>query len=183
MACAKFGDRIARHNTLRDVLYDAAAGAALNPAREVRHLLPGTDARPGDVFIPRWVKGRDAALDVTVTSPLAACHVAGAASVAGSALVKAVDRKTQGAAEQCHQQGLEFLPMAVETLGGLHKVAVDQVKQLAAALARQSGRDENEVSRHLFQSFSLNLMKGNAALLLGRRPDGDFLEARVDGEE
>ena len=51
LGCAKHGDRIARHDQLRDVLYEAAASAALAPVKEERHLLPGTAARPGDVMI------------------------------------------------------------------------------------------------------------------------------------
>ena len=48
----------------------------------------------------------------------------------------------QGAAEACRQQGHAFVPLAMETLGGLHKVMVAQVKMLAAALARHTGQEE-----------------------------------------
>ena len=54
---------------------------------------------------------------------------------------KAYSRKVQGAAEACRQQGLAFVPLAMEALGGLHKVTVAQVKMLAAALARQTGQE------------------------------------------
>ena len=37
---------------------------------------------------------------------------------------------------------------------------------LASVLARHTGQEEGEASRHLFQLLSLGLMKGNAALLL-----------------
>ena len=63
-------------------------------------------------------------MDVTVTSSLASSHVTGAAANAGAAMEKAYTRKLQGAAEACRQQGLAFLPLAMEALGGLHKVTV-----------------------------------------------------------
>ena len=44
LGCAKHGDRIARHDQLRDVIFEAAASASLAPAREERHLLPGSAA-------------------------------------------------------------------------------------------------------------------------------------------
>ena len=44
LGCARTGDRIARHNMLRDVLFEAAASADLGPSKEERHLLPGTIA-------------------------------------------------------------------------------------------------------------------------------------------
>ena len=74
-------------------------------------------------------------MDITVTGPLARSNVAAAAEEAGSALAKAVQRKVQGVAEACQQQGLVFLPIALETLGGFHQVAVEQVKRIGAAIA------------------------------------------------
>ena len=61
------------------------------------------------------------------------------------ALEKADRRKVQGAAEGCRQQGLVFGPLAMEALGGLHKVTVAQVKMLAAALARHTGQEEERL--------------------------------------
>ena len=118
-----------------------------------------------------------------MTSPLAPSNLAAAIAQAGGALTKAYTRKVRDTAAACQQQGLVFLPIAVETLGGMHHVAVGQLKKLATALARQSGTDEREVTSHLFMRVSLHLMKGNAALLSSRRPDGDLAEAELDGVE
>ena len=48
----------------RDHVYQMAAAAVLNPVKEGRFLLPGTDRRPADVFISNWAAGFDAALDM-----------------------------------------------------------------------------------------------------------------------
>jgi hypothetical protein len=42
LCCANEGERIARHNALRDALYSTAAVASLGPTKEVRFLLPGS---------------------------------------------------------------------------------------------------------------------------------------------
>ena len=159
------------------------SNASLGPSKEERHLLPGSAARPGDVLIRRWSDGKDAALDVTVTSPLASSNLAAATARPGGALEKAYDRKMRDTADACRQQGLVFLPMALETLGGMHQVAVNQLKRLGAALARHNGTDEREAVSQLFQRISLHLMRGNAALLTSRRPDSDYLAAELDGIE
>ena len=70
IVCGSHGERIARHNQLRDAIYQVAASANLAPRKEENALLPGTNARPADVFIPNWTGGRDTALDVTVVSPM-----------------------------------------------------------------------------------------------------------------
>ena len=67
MCCGSGGERISRHNALRDALYATAVSAALGPTREGRFLLPGGDRRPADILIPNWTRGKDSALDVTVT--------------------------------------------------------------------------------------------------------------------
>ena len=83
---------------------------------------------------------------------------------------KACERKVNGAADACREQGIVFLLLAVETLGGLHKTAVQQMKRLAAALAGHTGQEE-----------SLNLMRGNAGMMTTRSPVDDFPQAQVDG--
>ena len=84
MVCGTGGERIARHNALRDAIHDTAAAAGLAPQKEGRALLPGTNRRPADIFIPRWAGGRDAALDVMVTHPLKEGTRARAATEPGS---------------------------------------------------------------------------------------------------
>ena len=79
------------------------------------------------------------------------------------------------------REGLVFLPFAVETLGGLHKGAVTQVKLLASALARCKGLEEGEVTGQLFGRLSLTLMRANALMLSSRCQDADFPLPQVDG--
>ena len=165
------------------MLFEAAASADLGPTKEERHLLPGTIARPGDVTIRRWINGKDGAIDVTVTGPLSPSNVAGAAAEAGSSLTKACKRKVRETAEACRQEGIVFLPFAVETLGGFHSGATAQVKQLAAALARCKGSEEGEVTSQLFGRLSLTLMRANALMLSTRHQDADFPLPEVDGIE
>ena len=168
--CGTGGERIARHNFLRDALFETAASAGLAPSKEGRALLPGNQRRPADVLIPHWSGGRDGALDVTVTHPLQDLTRAGEAAQAGHALTVAYDKKMKGASEQCSQQGLAFIPIVAESFGGWHQVAQEQIKKLAACLARHTGQDEGEATSHLFSRCALLLQRGLAALLLNRIP-------------
>ena len=174
LGCGSHGERIARHNLLRDALHQAAGAASLAPVKEGRFLLPGQDARPADILIPGWSGGKDAALDVTVVSPLQQAMVRGASEVDGYALNEAFKRKVAKAGEPCRQQGISFIPLAADTFGGWHGVAAEQVQKLGRALARQSGEDEDQTVRHLFQKLSLLLMRGNSALLINRVPVVDI---------
>ena len=72
IACGSQGERIARHNHLRDAIYHAAATASLAPLREERALLPGVEQRPADVLLPHFSGGRHCCIDVCVVSSLQA---------------------------------------------------------------------------------------------------------------
>ena len=179
LCCGTGRERITRHNTLRDHLHQLAASAALNPSKESRFLLPGQNLRPADILIPSWAGGLDTALDVTVVNPLQAALVVGVAATPGHALSHRYSTKMAGAAEDCRRQGIKFLPVVVETLGGWHQGAEQEVKKLAGAKARHTGQEEEEALRHAFTRLSIILMKGNAAILSNRIPN--FSPAHVDG--
>ena len=179
LACGTAGERIARHDHLRDALFQTAASANLAPRKEEKGLLPGSISRPADVFIPNWTGGRDTALDVTVVSPLLLTRIEDSAARPGHTLTVAFSDKCRQTHQACEREGIVFIPLPVETLGGWHERAADQIRKLARAAARNSGSEEEEVTRHLFQRLGILLVKGNAALLANRIPS--FPSPEVDG--
>ena len=63
------GDIIIRHNTLRNLVGDFAAGGLLSPQLEKQGILDNTTGRrPDDVTLQRWNAG--GAIDVAITSAL-----------------------------------------------------------------------------------------------------------------
>ena len=113
------------------------------------------------MFIPNWAGGLDAALDVTVINPLQGATAVEAAATPDHALELRYGTKMYGAAEACKREGIVFLPLVVESLGGWHKVAERKIKKLAAAKERQ---EEEEAVKHAFTRLSVLLMHGNAAI-------------------
>jgi hypothetical protein len=55
-----------------------------------------------------------------------------------------------------------------------NKQTVEEVNKLAAALARQTGEDEKEATRHLWQR--LQLQRGNSMMFTNRIPTIDGAE-------
>ena len=165
------GETIVRHNALRDDLHRGAITAGLTSRREVRRLLPGIDARPADIFIRRWIRRRDTAFDVTVINPLQRATVDRAAAVPGHALEVALRRKNTQSFEACQREDIVFVPLPVETLGGWHADAAAEITRIARALARETGKEERTAIQHLFKRLSISLARGNAALILSRKPN------------
>ena len=91
-----------------------------------------------------------------------------------------LNRKMRGTAEACHRQGVAFMPLVVESYGGWHEMGVREVERLGAALARQSGQEEDEAVRHLWGKLGILLQRGNAAILANRVPS--FPVPAIDGQ-
>ena len=166
MVCGTGGERISRHNALRDAIFDTAASAGLAPLKEERALLPGNNRRPADILLRHWCGGKDAALDVTITLPLKSDNRAGAALTPGHAASVTFENKMRGAAELCRAEGLAFVPIVAESLGGFHPVAIEQLKRIASALARHTAQEESEAIHHLLSRCSLLLQRGTASPLI-----------------
>ena len=78
--------------------------------------------------------------------------------------------KMASAGAACQAEGITFIPLVFESLGGWDDRAIKELKKLASALARHSGEDEADTWRKLIIRISILLMKGNTALLSGRIP-------------
>ena len=120
-------DRRNRHNAIRDVVFCAAQSAALASSKETPNLFADSLSRPANVFLSIWSHGRPAALDVHVISPLQQQSVGKAAITPGHALQMGVQRKLASQLSACRSVGVEFVPVEMETLGGL---AVDTILSL-----------------------------------------------------
>jgi len=90
-------------------------------------------------------------------------------------LTTAHNRKLAKSFEPCQQEGITFVPIAVESLGAWHKSGIKEIKKLGSAKARHIGEDEGVEVQRLFQKLSVALMRGNCALMNNRVPShSDF---------
>ena len=83
--------------------------------------------------------------------------------------------------EMCAAEGITFLPLAVDTLGGWHPAALDTINRLGRQLARNVGREDQEVVRHLRQRLAVLMVRDNVAMLCARTPT--YATPEVDGDE
>ena len=144
----------------------------MSPVIEKRNLIARNGSRPGDIFLPSWKSGRPAALDVTVTSPLQPNIINHAAEKSGYAIEAADERKYAQHKNDCSEQGILFVPLAVESLGGLSvtlKKALKRIALLADSRNYQSQGHAIAFDR-LAQSVSVVIVRGSATMLLARVP-------------
>ena len=95
LCCKKSGDRITRHNNLRNLVFKLADTGLLAPELEKLGILGPTDKsrrRPGDVSIKDWSLHRGLAIDVAVIHPLAGSHLHSTEPCESYAKTQKIDR-------------------------------------------------------------------------------------------
>ena len=70
---------------------------------------------------------------------------------------------------------------AVDTFGGWHKVGLATIIKLGKQLARNLGKEEDEVVRHLRQRLGVLIVRDNAMMMASRHPT--FAPPDVDGDD
>ena len=114
VCCSKTGDRITRHNRLRNLIFKIADIGLLSPEMEKLGLLGETDRsrrRPGDVSIKNWTLRRGLAIDVAVICPVAPSHL----NTPEPCESYALHQKTERYAPAFVHSDYDFTPVVFET--------------------------------------------------------------------
>ena len=112
------GDRIYRHIALRDSVFKMLRRVGFDASLEKAGLLDHSNERPGDIFIHTYMTGRPAALDITVSSVVQSSSLPKASQNTGFVVRAAEARKDKKFYEKYASEGIDFIPLAVESLGG-----------------------------------------------------------------
>ncbi|KAL5500176.1 hypothetical protein EMCRGX_G011690 [Ephydatia muelleri] len=93
--CRHGGDVVARHNCLQDNIANFCRRAHLSVRVEVGYGLARDhmNSRPADILVQGWNRGKPAAFDVTVTSPLTPVSLNNTSALVGAAAYAAECRK------------------------------------------------------------------------------------------
>ena len=125
------------------------------------------NSTPNDVLIPNSA-GKPLALDVNVVHPLTPARLTSSASNPGQTLITAFNNKCRHTLEACSDEGIVFVPVCQESLGGYHERSASVLKRIALAQSRAKGTDETETMKKFFKKLSIILQKGNCSLFILR---------------
>ena len=180
VTCRGNGDLIHRHDSVRDVLFSVAQSAALAPRKEVPSLLPDSSSRPADLYLPRWKCGLPTACDLTVISPVQNLTLNRAAEIQVYAITVAEEHKLRAHWSHCHQSGISFIPLAVESFGGWSSGTKATIREFGKLQALRCNLPPAHSISHLYQRLSITLWRGNANSWASRMP---VLSPLEDGME
>ena len=184
LLCRGGGDRISRHNAIRDLLADLCSRASFSVEKvvvEKKHLLDESGERPADVFIPSWNGGRGLCLDVTVSSPLQTAYSTN--YTLGLAARKSAEHKDTRYKSKCAAKGNDFLPFSIEAFGAMDDRATSFLNKVASRLATREGQDLSLVKSYVFGRVSTVLHRCVARSVLKRRRDSEDVFKSFDSRE
>ena len=81
---------------------------------------------------------------------------------------------------RCLAEGLVYVPMAIDTFGGWHQLALETIGRLSLELARTTDGKLGVVRRHLKQRLAVLFLHNNVAMLGARTPT--FASQEVNGD-
>jgi hypothetical protein len=174
LTCSNNGDRISRHNNLRDILFELCRRGGLLPKLEPNGVFGHKTGQKPDISVPCWSGSRTAAFDVGVTCPTKISSVEAAAvrrfaAAEGYRATKV--RKFSSVCGGSTSSDLIFIPLIVETYGAWDPRAHSALCRIASHVASVSGREFSDVKRNMYQRLSFSLMRNNAAMIQDRLPD------------
>ena len=169
LTCRHAGSLGVRHNALREIFLDFLDRAGIEATREAPSLLPGSAARPADIFVPNFAAAQPACLDFAVTHALQP-NILQRASVCGGAAAEqhevAVKEEKFGA--ECKAAGLLLVPMVVEVFGRWGEWSLEAFQLVSKAGASRASERVVAAGNHLRRSMSIGLQRLNARILLSR---------------
>ena len=162
----------------------ALKGAGLSVKTEV-FTEPGTMRRSADTLVDGWKYGRSAAHDWVVSHALQKTALdAGKGKKANFALEQAERNKNSYAKRICEERGLDFLPMAMDTFGGVGEGTKKAIGVAVAHARIHRGNtlyDRTLSRRALLQRLQVAVMRGVARQLLRRLCGGEEMDGYGGG--
>ena len=123
---------------------------------------------PADILIAEWDRGKPAALDITITSPLCPANLVDSCHQAGSVALAAEARKLHSNGPKCQELGWSCIPLAVETYGNWGKEAHCTVSRLASHLAIHQSFPKSSVVAEIYGRLNTALIRSIARAILAR---------------
>ena len=159
-----------RHNN-EDILGHAARAAGLSAVViEKKDQVVGSNVKPGDITVQQYHRGfATSAFDVTITHPLQKKTIEVAMEEAGVAAEDAHDRKLLKSLELCKEEGIHFVPLAWESLGGATETVHATLRKWSDLEAARGGYPAALIRRNLYAQLSCCLQRHLAQAVIDRR--------------
>ena len=155
--CCERSGNSRRHNALRDAIFAVLTKSAIACAKEV---CCGGRRRPADILLLAWERGRDVAVDLTITHPVGLSQHPINVRNAARHCKRAEIAKAQAEGDLCQRAGWGFVPVAFSPWGGAGPNARALLHEIGKrATTHLSGWPKQRCLRELHENLSLTLAR------------------------
>ena len=120
------------------------------------------------MLIVGWDRGKPAAFDVTVTSPLCPAILRNSCRMSGAASMAAEAHKLLTHGPKCQELGWTWIPLAVETFCNWGKEAHYTFSRLASLLSISMSSPKHSVLADIYSRLNITLVRSIARAVLAR---------------
>jgi hypothetical protein len=173
LGCPRGGGTHSRHHEVSCVILEEAKAAGLQPRSDCSNLIPLSQSRPADIFIPIWSQNRGIALDVSIVVPprsypthSSAKDNAGLLGDAFLCVDDAYKLKRAKHSENCKSVNLLFEPIIFDVAGMCHPSSLAVLKDLSRRRAAREGSDDDFCVNRFLQRLSVAVQTGNGRAML-----------------
>lgn len=176
LTCKRSGEKVRRHNSVRDNIFNQARNSHLNPVLEKANLIIDSNERPADVCIPKPGTNEDIWIDVAVIDsrqPTYLKHSLSNKNYAIEAYTKKkhekYDHHVQKWNNDQNNRKAIFTPVVADSFGAWSQDSMDVFDFI---LKRDPERNEvpYSIRRNLFFSkLSMSIQRSNARSILNKQ--------------
>jgi hypothetical protein len=175
LTCKRSGEKVRRHNSIRDIIHNQARNSQLNPLIEKPHLIIGSKERPADIFIPD-ASNEDYWIDVAITDPRQPAYFKKSLSNKNAAIDAYAQKKHEKYDhhvlkwnnDQINRKA-KFIPVIADSFGAWSKDSIDVFDLI---LKRAPERNEISYSirkNFLYSKLSISIQRNNARSILNKQ--------------
>jgi hypothetical protein len=167
---------------LQDMTLSIVSGvhaSGYNSKPEV-HTDPETGHRAADTWVDDWEFGNPSAHDWVVTHTCQQKAVERSTPKPNFALEESEVRKVSYVRERCEKRGIKFIPMAIDTFGGLGELACGAIRRVVSRAKLRRGNDGSTSFRAITQRLQVSVFKGLARQILRRTHQSEYEDEEAD---
>ena len=161
LSCKKSSGRHYRHAMLNQIVKRGLASAGIPSQLEPTGMFSTNEKRPDGISLVPWQQGKYLVRDATCSDRLAPSYNHTAEQPGPTIATRAELKKK--AKYKLDESRFPFVPIAVETLGGLGYDTLHLLKQLRNVLTRDRDSDPLRAISQLRQQIAIATQIGNAA--------------------
>ena len=165
----KYGDLgpVARHNEIRDIVYNYAQKAVLYPRKEVP-LNTATKKTPGDIYFAVGASGKPTAFDFTLVHPWSVRVIDGSSVTVGYAAKEAERRKNTKYLDDCASHGVKFIPVGIESFGYFSDSLIDLIQWIATGIANRTGTARSIIITEIRRKILFAILRSYSGAIQSR---------------